>query len=175
MSRVHHERLLVGHLAQVFHHQAVLCPVLEDGAIAAVDDELVGMLCHARIQVVLDHQHDGSSLTRACRILVDGTGIHLIFGAIAVHVDAAVFFQFLGKLRSQGGMEMLGEVAQSVPQGEFLLLGGEDVLALGRMVNLGVVGLQFGQFLGDATANVGNEFFSSHIYLVLVYLVTKTL
>ena len=40
VSRIHHERLLVGHLAQILHHQAVLCPVLEDSAIAAVDDEL---------------------------------------------------------------------------------------------------------------------------------------
>ena len=124
------------------------------------------MLSHAGIQVVLDHQHDGSSLTRTCGILIDGTGIHLIFGTIAVHVDAAVFLQLLGKLGRQSGVEVLGEVAQGVPQGELLLLGGEDVLAFGRMVNLGVVGLHFGQFLGDTTANVGNEFFFGHNMIV---------
>ena len=63
-------------------------------------------------------------------------------------------------------METLGEVAQGIPQRELLLLGGKDVLALGRMVNLGVIGLQCRQFLGDTATNVGNEFFFGHFMLV---------
>ena len=59
---VHDERLLLGHFAQVAHHEAVLGPVLEDGAIAAVRDELLRVLGDGRIQVVLDHQHDGRGL-----------------------------------------------------------------------------------------------------------------
>ena len=40
-------------------------PVLEHGAVAAVSDELVRMLCHGGVKVVLDHHHDGRSLARA--------------------------------------------------------------------------------------------------------------
>ena len=63
MSGIHHQRLVVGHLAQVSHRQAVLRPVLEDGTVAAVDDEFVRVLCHFRVEVVLYHQHDGGSLS----------------------------------------------------------------------------------------------------------------
>ena len=63
MAGVHDERLLVGHLREVLHHQPVLCPVLEHGTVAAVGDELVRMLCHARVEVVLYHHHDGGCLT----------------------------------------------------------------------------------------------------------------
>ena len=91
MAAIHGQGLLVGHLAEVFHHQAILCPVLEHGAVATVGDELVGMLCHGGVEVVLNHQHDGGSLTALGGILVDGAGIHLVGGAQTVHIDAAVF------------------------------------------------------------------------------------
>ena len=110
MSGVHHECLLIGHLAQIFHREAVLCPVLEDGAVAAVDDELVGMLCHRGVEVVLDHQHDGRCLLAKGGILLDGAGVHLVGRTEAVHVDATVFFQLFGKLRGQRSVPFLGEV-----------------------------------------------------------------
>ena len=59
---VHDEGLLLGHFAQVAHDEAVLCPVLEDGAVAAVGDELLRVLGDGRVQVVLDHEHDGRGL-----------------------------------------------------------------------------------------------------------------
>ena len=62
MARIHHKRLLVGHLAQILHRQPVLCPVLEYGTVAAVHNQLVRMLRHLRIEVVLNHQHYGSRL-----------------------------------------------------------------------------------------------------------------
>ncbi len=150
MSAVHHERLLVGHLGEIFHHQTVLCPVLEDGSVAAVDDQFVRMLRNARVEVVLNHEHDGGRLTRACRIFVNRTGEHLIARTVAVHVDAAVGLQLLGKLRRQLRMQMLGEIAQCVAQGQPFLFCCEDIFAFGRMVDVLVVGHRLGQRIGDA-------------------------
>jgi len=62
MARVHHQGLLITHLRQVFHGEPVLCPVLEDGAVAAIGDELMRVLGHCRVKVVGYHQHYGSSL-----------------------------------------------------------------------------------------------------------------
>ena len=140
VTGVHDQRLFVGHLTEILHHQAVLSPVLEHGAITAVGDQFVRMLSHARIQVVLYHHHDGGSLFTAVRIFVNGTGIHRVGGAQTVHVDTSVLMQLLGKFRCQLCMLFLGEISEGVSQGELLLLGGEDVLALRRMVDIVVVG-----------------------------------
>ena len=75
MAAVHHQRLLVGHGGEVLHHQPVLRPVLENGAVAPVDDELVRVLRHSLVQVVLDHGHDGRRLPALGRIFVNGSGI----------------------------------------------------------------------------------------------------
>ena len=75
MAAVHHQRLLVGHGGEVLHHQPVLRPVLENGTVAAVDDELVRVLRHSLVQVVLDHGHDGRRLPALGRIFVNGSGI----------------------------------------------------------------------------------------------------
>ena len=64
----------------------------------------------------------------------------------------------MGKLGEQRCVHLAGEVAQSVAQGQFLFLGSEYVLALGRMIDVGVVGLRLGQHLGDAGAHVGLKF-----------------
>ena len=124
MTAIHHKRLLVGHLAQVFHHEPILCPVLEDGSVATVDNQLMGMLGHTRIQVVLNHQHDGCRLTTPVWIVVDGTCIHVVAGTIAVHIDAAIAFQLFSKLRKELCMQVFGEIAQSVAQSQPFLLRG---------------------------------------------------
>ncbi len=159
VAAVHDEGLLVGHLAKVFHHQAVLGPVLEDGAVAAVGDQLVRMLRHGGVEVVLYHQHDGGRLMALGGVLVDGAGVHLVRGAQTVHVDATVLLQLLGKLLGQHLVVLGGEVAQGVADGQLLLGGRQDVLALGRMVHRGVIGLGFGQRVGDAEPQFILEFF----------------
>ena len=116
MARVHYERLLVAHLAEIFHRQAVLRPVLEHRPVAAVGYQLVGMLCHGGVEVVLYHHHDGGCLARPSRILVHRTGVHLVVGTIAVHVDAPVGAQLMGKLRRQLSMKLGREVTQRVLQ-----------------------------------------------------------
>ncbi len=78
VSGVHHEGLLVGHLREVSHHQAVLRPVLEDGSVASVGYQLVRVLGHARVEVVLYHGHNGRRLTAPCRVLVYRTGQNLV-------------------------------------------------------------------------------------------------
>ena len=98
MPRVHGQGLLFGHGGKVLHGQAVLRPVLEDGSVASVNDELVGVLGDAGIQVVLDHGHDGSRLSALCRIFVNRPGVHVVRRAEPVHIDAAVAMQFLCKL-----------------------------------------------------------------------------
>ena len=114
MTGIHHERLLVGHLAQVFHREPILRPVLEYRTIATIYNKFVRMLRHGRVQVVLNHQHDGCRLLRAVRILVDRTGIHLVAWAIAIHIYPAILVQLLHKLRCELLVQMLRKIAEGV-------------------------------------------------------------
>ena len=153
VAAVHHQRLLVGHLAQVLHHQAVLRPVLEHRTVAAVGDQLVRVLRHGRVQVVLDHQHDGRCLLTLRGVVIDGPRVHRMLRTQAIHVDAAVLPQLLRELGRQRGVVLRVEVAQGVAQGELLLLGREDVLALGRVAYGRIEGAGGGEHLGDAFAD----------------------
>jgi len=168
VPRVHHQRLAVGHLRQVLHRQAVLRPVLEHGAVAAVGDQLVGMLRHGLVQVVLDHQHHSRGLAAAAGIFVDRPRIHLVVGTQAVHVDAPVFAQLLGKLPGQRGVVLRGEITQCVPDRQHLLLGRKYPLALGRVVDLFVIGFSGGQPIGNARADVILELLQCHIAQILL-------
>ena len=162
MAGIHHESLLVGHLAEILHGETVLCPVLEYGTVAAVYDELVWMLSHGRVKVVLYHQHDGGSLLRFVRILVYRTGVHLVARTIAVHIYTAVLMQLLHEFRSELLVQMLREIAQGIAQGEALLLGSEDVLALRGVVYLFVIRHRLRQCVGDADSYLFLEFFCCH-------------
>ena len=163
VPRVHHQRLAVGHLRQVLHRQAVLRPVLEHGAVAAVGDQLVGMLGDPRVEVVLNHQHDGRRLPAAGGIFADRTRMHLVVGTQAVHIDTAVAAQLLGELLRQHGVVPDRKIAQGVFQSQRLLLVRKDVLAFGRMVDLFVIGFRGGQPVGNARANVVLKLFACHI------------
>ena len=154
MARVHHERLLVRHRGKILHHKAILRPVLEDGAVAAVDDEFVRVLRHARIQVVLDHRHDGRRLPGLCRVFVDGPGIYLIRRAEPVHIDASVLLQLLGELLRQHRMVPLREVPQRILQRQHLLLVLQYILSLGRMVDFRVIRFHLRQLRRNARQNL---------------------
>ena len=110
MAGVHDEGLLLRHCGEIFHRQTVLGPVLEDGSVAAVGDELVRMLGHSRVQIVLDHCHYGGGLFAFCRVFSDWPGVHRIVRTQAVHIDAAVIPEFTGELRSKCTMLMLREI-----------------------------------------------------------------
>ena len=120
------------------------------------------MLSHARVEVVLNHEHNGSSLPATARILIDGAGIHLVGRTIAIHIDAAVLLQLFGKLWEQLGMQLLGEVTQGVAQGKPLLLGREDILTLRSMIDVGIVGFGLRQIVGNAQPYLFAEFFVVH-------------
>ena len=62
MSGIHYQRLIVSHRSKVLHREPVLRPVLEDGAVAAVYNQFVGMLGHSLVQIVLDHRHNSRRL-----------------------------------------------------------------------------------------------------------------
>ena len=158
MARIHHQRLTVGHLREVLHRQTVLRPVLEHRAVAAVGNQFVGMLRHGLVQVVLDHQHDGRGLPALRGVFVDRPRVHLVVGTQAVHVDPAVLAQLGGELPGQHGVVPGGKVAQGVAQGQLLLGRRENVLTLGRMVDLSVVRLRGGQPVGNARADIGLKF-----------------
>ena len=157
MARIDDQGLLVGHLGQVLHGQQVLGPVLEDGAVAAVGDQLVGVLGHRRIQVVLDHQHDGRGLGRARRVLIQGAGVHPVGRPEAVHVDAAPAGQLGGEFRRQLGVQDGREVAQGVAQGQ-APLGRAQQQRSGRRAADGRVVRRHGrQVGGDAPAHIRLE------------------
>ena len=163
VAGVHHERLLVGHLREVFHSQAVLRPVLKHGAVAPVGYEFVGMLGYARVQIVLNHHHDGRGLARPGRILVYWPGVHRILRTVAIHIYASVALQLVGEFGRETAVELGGEIAQGVAQGEFLLFLCENVFAARSVVHVRVVygvGRKLG---GDACAEVVLKFLECHM------------
>ena len=162
MAAVHHQGLLLGHLSEVMHHQPVLRPVLEDCPVAAVGDQLVRVLRHSRVQVVLDHQHDGRRLFGFARVPIDGARQHGVSGAQPVHVDASVIGQFLGEFRSKNGVLFGREVAQGIGQGQFFFTGRKDVFAARCVRNVGVQRTGLGEFSGQSFGHQGLKFRSGH-------------
>ena len=150
MAAVHHQGLLIGHLRQVAHGEAILGPVLEHRAVATVGDQLVRVLGHGGIQVVLDHQHDGRRLPALRGVMVDGPRMHGVLRAQTMHVDASEVLQLLRELRRQRGVVLRVEVAQGIAQGQLLLLGRQDVLALGRVAHARVERAGGRQDIGNA-------------------------
>ena len=122
MAGIHHQGLFVRHRGQVLHGQQILGPVLEDGPVASVDYEFVGMLRHPGIQIVLYHSHYGGRLPALGRVFANGTGVHLIGRTETVHIDASVVLKFFRELTRQSGVELRGEVAQGIFHCQDLLL-----------------------------------------------------
>ena len=127
---------------------------MEDRAVAAVGNEFVGVLRHGRIQVVLDHQHNGRRLAACGGVLVHRTRVQGVGGAVAVQVDSAVFVQFPRAFFRHHGVVRLRDVAQRIPNGEYFFVRRQEVLALGRVGNRGV---PTGMF-GEKVRNTGAQF-----------------
>ena len=162
MSGIHHQCLLVGHLAQILHSESVLCPVLEYCAIAAISNEFVRVLCHCGVEVVLNHQHNSCCLAGTMGILVDRTSIHVVARAEAIHIDSAVVLQFFSKLRRKLCMKFCREIPQRIAKRQFFLIFGENLLAARRMVDVFIVRLNFGQHIGDACTNLSCKLLVIH-------------
>ena len=139
MARIHHEGLLVSHCSKILHHEAVLCPVLEHCSVSSIGDQFVRMLCNAVVQIVLNHGHDCCSLLRPCWVFVNRTCVHLVVRTQAVHIDAAVFLEFLCELRCEFCVMLSREVAECILYGQHLLLCAEDILALRGVADICVI------------------------------------
>ena len=117
MPRGEHQRLLVSHLAQKFHRDAKLGPVGKYRSIPTVRDELVGV-GHSRIEVVHNHEHDGSSLPAFCGIRFDGVCLHCADLASIrtkpMHVDMSILPKLGVKLLRQLLVHSLGKVAEGI-------------------------------------------------------------
>ena len=112
---VHREALFVGHGGEVTHRQPILGPILEDRAVAAVGDQLVGELSDGRVKVVHDHQHDGCGLPALCRICVDRVRLHGNGSRpVTVHDDAPVMLQLLEKFTCHFIVMSFGQVPEGV-------------------------------------------------------------
>ncbi len=90
MTGIHMQGLFLRHFREVLHGQKVLRPILEHGTVTAVGNQFPRMLRHRRVQIVLDHEHNGSRLVRLSRILGNRTGIHLVIRLETVHVNPTV-------------------------------------------------------------------------------------
>ena len=117
MTTVHHERLLFGHFTQILHHQTILRPVLKNRTVPTIGNQFIRMLCHAWIQVVLNHEHDGCCLLTLCRIFRNRSRIHFVCRTIAVHVNASVCLQLFSKFLCQCFVQFRREIAKGIAQG----------------------------------------------------------
>ena len=162
MSRIHHECLFVSHRSEVLHDKAVLGPVLEHGSVTSICDQFVRMLCHAVVEIVLDHRHDRSRLTRLGRIFIYRPGIHLVVRTEAVHVDTSVLLQLLCEFLGQNFVVLCWEVPECVPDRQHLLLVAQYLLALRSMVYDRVIWLRLRQYRRNTCQYI---FFKSHCIL----------
>ena len=153
MSRIQHQGLLVRHLREVLHGQTVLRPVLEGGAVASVDDQLVGMLGDGHVQVVGDHKHYGRCLTALMGEVVDAAGVDLIVRTEPVHVDTSVGLELFLELGNQSRMMFRGKITQGISQRELLLVGCQNLFPVGSMVDRGVEGLGSRQLVRNTFNN----------------------
>ena len=140
-SGIDGQGLLLGHRGQILHREPILRPVLEDGPVAAVGNEFVRVLGDARIQVVLDHRHDGGCLARTAGIFIDRAGIDVVGRPETVHVDPSEVAKFPGEFGRQHFMEPLREITQGILQRKGLFFVRENVLPLRRMVDVAIVRL----------------------------------
>ena len=168
MAGVHDQGLVFFHLAQILHGQTVLRPVLEHRPVAAVGDELLGVLRHGRVEVVLDHQHDRGGLAALGRVPIDGVRLHVVRRAQAVHVNASVVLELQGKFRGELRMLMRREITKRVAQRKFFFLGRQDVLAHWGVAPFGVALDGRRQRLRKALLNNGSEFSLRHGHGFLV-------
>ena len=107
-------------------------------AVATVGDELLRELRHPGVQVVEQHVDDGGRLSGPRGNLVDGNGVERKVGHEPVHVDVPELSQLGRELLSQDLVGVGGEVSESVPHGQLLLLPREAVGPEGSMSDVGV-------------------------------------
>ena len=94
MTGKQHERLLVGQSFKVLLDEAVLHPILADGARLSVCDEFIGVERDFEIEVIVDHDLEGFALDTLPLIRVDRLAVDSPLWAESIAVYFTVFFQF---------------------------------------------------------------------------------
>ena len=153
MSAINRQRLLFRHFAEIPHGQAVLCPILENTTVAAICNQLIGVLSHCGVQIVLDHQHDSCSLGTTRRVALDWPCVHGITRLQSVHVNPPKVFEFLSKLWSQHFVLIRWEITQRIAQRQFFLFSREDVFSNWSMAPLLRSHLERRQFRRNTLCN----------------------
>ena len=128
VAGVEYQGLVVGHFGEIAHDQPVLNPILEHRAVAPVGNQFVRVFGYLRIEVILDHQHNGSRLAALSRVFADRPGVHRIVGSKAVHINAAVAVELVGEFRGQFPVPLRRKVAQRVLYRKHLFFGGQHAL-----------------------------------------------
>ena len=93
------------------------------------------MLRYGGVKIVLDHQHNACCLQGFVRIVLDWASVHIILRAESIHIYTSVLTQFFGKLGSERRVKLLGEVAQSIAQRQFLFFRRKYIFAFRSVTN----------------------------------------
>ncbi len=114
MTALHYQCLILRHHLQVFFNEPVLHPVLTYLSRLAVGDQLVGVECNVKSEVVVDHHLKSFSLHASSLVRLNGFCLQIPFGAVAVSIDPAPRFQFIQELRCQGVMQCRWNIPQCI-------------------------------------------------------------
>src|SRR5688572_30126141 len=147
MTGVHMQRLIFRHCSEVLHGKQILRPVLKYSAVTSICNQLVGMLRHCRIQVVLDHHHNCSSLHALEWIFPQWPCIDRVGWPETVHVDPAVLVKLFKELRCQDLVMPRVKIAQGIFNGKLLFYIGKDVLSPWCMADQIIVRLDLWKFI----------------------------
>ena len=118
MTGADHKSLFFCDLFQVFFYEPVLHPVLAYLSGFSVCDQFVGIKCHIKIQVIVDHDLNGLSGQAFPFVFVHGFSVDSSVGTETVAVDPAVFHKFLVKFRNDLPVVFGGNITQSVFEGK---------------------------------------------------------
>lgn len=102
-----------------YFYEPVLHPVLAYLSGFSVCDQFVGIKCHIKIQVIVDHDLNGLSGQAFPFVFVHGFSVDSSVGTETVAVDPAVFHKFLVKFRNDLPVVFGGNIAQSVLRASF--------------------------------------------------------
>jgi hypothetical protein len=83
----------------------------------------------------------------------------------AVHVDPAIIVEFPGKFTGEYSMMPGREIAEGIPQGQFLFLSREYILPPGCMVHVRIIGLYRRKVIRYAFPDRLPEFSICHNYI----------
>ena len=132
VSRFNDERLIRSQHFKIFFYQKILHPVLTDLPRLAVGNELIGVECDVKVEVVVDHYLKGLSLYAIALILVNRLAVELSGGAEAIAVNASASPQLCKEFGGDLRVIFLRDVAQRVLQREHRLLFIQSVNAVRR-------------------------------------------